>query len=158
MSLCHSWTKGLVMEYQLIFEGDEESEESTEAPERERAYNLPTTMHTSPEIRLRDLYLSNSVNTSSTDAINSGQGSLTSQNFISTVPTTNTMVGANIKLAIFNGNGLEDLETHWFLCEAVCIVRQIQDKNIKKAQMITTLRGRALDSYMKFSIVPVGVV
>ena len=36
-------------------------------------------------------------------------------------------------------------------------MRQIHDENIKKAQMITTLRGHALDWYMKFSIVPVGV-
>ena len=55
------------------------------------------------------------------------------------VPTTNMMVGADIKLPIFNGNGLEDPEQYWFLCEDVRIVRQIQDENIKKAQMISTL-------------------
>ena len=37
-------------------------------------------------------------------------------------------------------------------------MRQIQDENIKKAQMITTLQDHALDWYMKFSIVPVGVI
>ena len=68
------------------------------------------------------------------------------------------MVGTDIKLPIFNANGLEDLKQHWFQCEYVWIVKQIQDKNIKKGQMITTLRGRALDWYMKFSTVLVGVV
>ena len=37
-------------------------------------------------------------------------------------------------------------------------MQQIQDENIKKAQMIMTLWGHVLDLYMKFSIVPVGVV
>ena len=68
------------------------------------------------------------------------------------------MVGDDIKLPIFNGNGLEDREQHWFLCEVVWTVRQIHDENIKKAQMITTLRGRTLHWYMKLSIVSVGVV
>ena len=61
-------------EYQGISEGYEESEESTESPEQERAYNSPTT----PEIRSRDLSPSNSVNTSNTNTINSGQESPTS--------------------------------------------------------------------------------
>ena len=49
------------------------------------------------------------------------------------------MAGDNIKLPIFNGNGLEDLEQYWFLCEAVCTVRQILDENIKKEHMMTNL-------------------
>ena len=68
------------------------------------------------------------------------------------------MDGIDIKLPIFNGNGLEEQEQHLFMCDAVCTVRQIQDQNIKKAQMITTLWGHALEWYMKFSLVPVGVV
>ena len=68
------------------------------------------------------------------------------------------MAGADIKLPIFNGNGLEDPKQHWFLCEVLWAMGQIQDENIKKAHMITTLRGHALAWYMKFSIVPVGVV
>ena len=67
------------------------------------------------------------------------------------------MDGNDIKLQIFNGNGLEDPEQHWFLCEAVWKVRQVQDESIKRAQMITTLRGRALDWYMKLFMVLVGI-
>ena len=67
------------------------------------------------------------------------------------------MARKDIKLPIFNGNGLEDPEKNWFVCEAVWTVQHVQHEAIKKAQMITTLRGRALDWYMKFSMVPTGV-
>ena len=33
------------------------------------------------------------------------------------VPQSHKMVGDDMKLPIFNGNGLEYLEKHWFLCE-----------------------------------------
>ena len=88
--------------------------------------------------------------------MNNRQGSPASQNFCLNVPTANTMAGTDIKLSIFNGNGLEVPKKHWFLCEVVWTVREVQDEKIKKAQMITTLRGHALDQYMIFSIVPVG--
>ena len=50
---------------------------------------------------------------SSTNTVNIGKGSLTSQNFVLTVLAVNTAVinpmdGTGIKLPIFNGNGLED--------------------------------------------------
>ena len=109
-------------EYQLILEGDEESEESTEALERERAYNSPTTLNTSPDVRSRYLSPTNSINTSITNVVNSEQGSMTSQNFVSNVPTTNKMDGDEIKLPIFNENGLEYPKQHWFLCEVVWTV------------------------------------
>ena len=100
---------------------------------------------------------SDSVNTSTTNTVNSRQGSSTHPNFVPTVPPANIMDGANIKLPIFNGNGLEDANQHLFLCDTVWTVQQIQDENIKKEQMIMMLRGRALEQYMKFLIVPVGV-
>ena len=102
-------------EYQSISEGDKEL---TEAPEQERAYNSPTV----PEVRSRDLSPSNSVNTITTNTINSRQGSSTSPNFVSTLPAANAMVGDDIKLPIFNGNGMEDPKQHWFLCEVVWTV------------------------------------
>ena len=68
------------------------------------------------------------------------------------------MDGIEIKLPIFNGNGMEDPKKHWFLFDVIWIVWQIRNKNAKKAQLITMLRGHALDWYMKFSIVLVGFV
>ena len=68
------------------------------------------------------------------------------------------MVGADIKLPIFNGNRLEDLEQHWILYEAYLDYEADPGWEYHKAKMIMTLRGHALDWYMKFSIVPVKVV
>ena len=64
------------------------------------------------------------------------------------------MVGNDIKFSIFNGNGVEDPEKHWFLCESMWSMRQVQDEAIIKDQRITNLRGSALDWYMKLYVVP----
>ena len=56
-----------------------------------------------------------------------------------------------MKLPTFKGTGAEDLEQHWFLCEAVCTIKGIQDDNIKLVQLATTLRDRALTWYMKYT-------
>ena len=80
-----------------------------------------------------------------------------SQTFYPIVPRMNIMVGNDIKLSISNGIGLEDPKQYWFLCEVVWTVRHVQYEAIKKAHMITTLRGRALNWYMKFSMVLTGV-
>ena len=66
------------------------------------------------------------------------------------------MAGVDIQLPTFNGNGAEDPEQHWFICEVVWMVHLVQNEELKKAQMITTLRGRALDWFMKYCIVPLG--
>ena len=57
------------------------------------------------------------VNTSSTNIVNSEQGSPTSPHFVPTVPPSNTtpinpMARTDIKLPIINGNGLEDPEQY----------------------------------------------
>ena len=59
-----------------------------------------------------------------------------------------------MKLPMFHGNWIEDLEQYWFLCEVVWTVRQTVDDDVKKGQLAPTLRGRALDWYMKFIQVP----
>ena len=66
-------------EYQLISEGDEESEELTKAPDPGHGYNSPMTPRTSLEVRSRDLYPSAFINTSITNTVNNGQGSPASQ-------------------------------------------------------------------------------
>ena len=111
MSLCCTWMKGLATKKKNIGrypkEG-EESEESTEAPNIERGYNTPPTLHTSQEVRSRDLPKSGFVNTSSTNTVNNRQGSWASQIVFLNVPLANTMLGANITLLILNGNGVEE--------------------------------------------------
>ena len=66
------------------------------------------------------------------------------------------MAGEDIRLPTFNGNVAEDLQQHWFLCEAIWMVHQVCNAEIKKAQMITTHWGRVLDWFMNFYVVPAG--
>ena len=66
------------------------------------------------------------------------------------------MVGDDTKLPLFHGNGTNNLEQYWFLYEAVWIVTQATYDDVKKGQLATTLRGHALDWYMKFIQVPMG--
>ena len=66
-------------EYHLIYDGDKESEDSTEALVWEHSYSTPTTLRTSPKVRYRDLSPSAFANTGNTNVVNSRQGSQTSQ-------------------------------------------------------------------------------
>ena len=60
-------------------------------------------------------------------------------------------MGDDMKLPTFKGTGAEYLEHHWFLCEAIWTIKQIQDDNTKLVQLATTLRERALTWYMKYT-------
>ena len=46
----------------------------------------------------------------------------------------------DMKLPIFKGTGAQDLEQHWYLCEAMWTIRSINDDTIKLVQLVTTLR------------------
>ena len=84
--------------------------ESTKTLRRENEYNTPTTPCTSPEVRSRNSSPSGFVNINSTNDVNSGQGSPTTQKNFPSASRTSIMAGTDIKLPIFNGNGLEYLE------------------------------------------------
>ena len=56
-----------------------------------------------------------------------------------------------MKLPTFKGTGAEDPEQHWFLCEAVWTIKQIQDDNNKLVHLATTLREISLTWYMKYT-------
>ena len=66
------------------------------------------------------------------------------------------MVGDEMKLPIFHGNGINDPEQYWFLCEVIWTAQQTVDDNVNKIQLETTLSGHALDWYMRFMLVPQG--
>ena len=100
-------------EYQPI--PKKEEEEETPYPEYE--YTTHTTPRTSLELRSRNSYPNYFVNQGNNSCGDNKQGIPTCQE----VPRMNIMPGNDIKFPIFNGNGLEDLEQHWFLCEAVWI-------------------------------------
>jgi hypothetical protein len=55
-----------------------------------------------------------------------------------------------MRLPTFRGDGSEDLDHHWFLCEGVWSIKNVTDEVVKGAQFSTTLRDRALSWYMKF--------
>ena len=68
------------------------------------------------------------------------------------------LTGNDTKLLLFHGNRTNDPEKYWFLCEVVWIVKQAIDDDVKKVQLATTMRGHALDWYMKFIQVPMGTL
>lgn len=57
----------------------------------------------------------------------------------------------DIQLPAFRGIGLEDLDQHWFLCEAVWNIKQLVDNDIKMVQLTTTFRYRVLNWFMKYT-------
>ena len=61
-----------------------------------------------------------------------------------------------MKLPIFHGNDTNDPKQYQFLCEAIWTTRQTVEDDVKKRQLETTLRGRALEWYMRFMLVPQG--
>ena len=109
-------------EYYVIFEEEEESKELVETQIPDHEYGTPAIPHTSPEVVFRNMFPSRLVNLNSTNTVNSGQGSLTTQKHSPSVLGSNIMPRIDIKLPIFNGNGLKDPEQHWFLCEVVWTV------------------------------------
>ena len=60
-------------------------------------------------------------------------------------------MGDDIKLPVFWGTGAEDPDQHFFFCEVVWSIEQVQDDDTKRAQLATTFRDRALTWFMKFS-------
>ena len=71
------------------------------------------------EVRSRASSLERVVNTDSASTANSVQEGTPPLNYSSDNPEANSMVGHDIRLPTFNGNGPEDPEQYWFLCEVV---------------------------------------
>ena len=92
-------------EYQAI---SKREEEEAEAPDIEYEYGTPTTPCRYMEVISRNSSPSGFVNTTNNNRGNNRQGSLGSQTFFPNVPGVNIMARNDIKLPIFNGNGLED--------------------------------------------------
>jgi len=45
-----------------------------------------------------------------------------------------------MRLPIFRGDGYEDPEQHWLLCEVVWSIKQVTDEDVNATHFITTLR------------------
>ena len=61
-----------------------------------------------------------------------------------------------MKLPIFHVNGTDDREQYQFLCEAIWNTRQTITDDVKKSHLATTLKGCALEWFMRFTRVPQG--
>ena len=66
------------------------------------------------------------------------------------------MAGDEMKLPIINGNGTDDREQYWFLCEVIYTTQQTIDDDVNKIQLANTLRDRALEWFMRFMWAPQG--
>jgi hypothetical protein len=49
-----------------------------------------------------------------------------------------------IMIPIFKGDGSEDLDQHWFLCESIWNIKNVTDEVVKRNQFSTTLGDHAL--------------
>ena len=107
-----------------------------------------------PEVRSRASSPERAINIDSARTATRVQGIPPPLNYSLENPNANSMAGVDIRLTILNGNGVEDPEKHWFLSEFFWMVPLVHNADLKKAQMITTLRVRALDWFMKFFLVP----
>ena len=65
------------------------------------------------------------------------------------------MVRDEMKFPKFNGNGTDDPKQYWSLCD-IWTSRQTVDDDVKKIQLATTLRGHALEWFMRFTWIPQG--
>ena len=63
-----------------------------------------------------------------------------------------------MNLPMFHGNDTHDPEQYWFLCDTFWTTRKTTDDNVKKSQLETTLRGHALNWYMRFIQVLQGTI
>jgi hypothetical protein len=53
-----------------------------------------------------------------------------------------------MRLPNFRGDGSEDHDQHWFLCQDVWSINNVTNEAIKQSYFSTTLRDRALRWYM----------
>ena len=99
----------------------------------------------SPEVRSTPSSLERVVNIDSSSIVTRNKEQTPPFNHSLDNHEKNSMVGHDIWLPTFNGNGAEDPKQHWFICEFVWMVHLVQNIDLKKTQMIMNLRGHVLD-------------
>jgi hypothetical protein len=140
-------------EEELLNEEHSESvraeEGKTEEPRREESETSGTALTVEVSTITPPIVLA-ALSNQSSQSYQSTQRTVTS----SSVHTQSRNLGRSMvdemRLPIFRGDGSEDPDQHWFLCEAVWSIKQVNDEVVKRAQFSTTLRDRALSWYMKF--------
>jgi hypothetical protein len=74
----------------------------------------------------------------------SPQSTITSSSAYTQTGNLGRSMADEMRLPIFRGDGFEDPDQHWFLCEVVWNIKNVTDEAVKRTQFSTTLRYRPL--------------
>jgi hypothetical protein len=55
-----------------------------------------------------------------------------------------------LRLPMFHGMGKDNVEKHWFRCEAIWYLKRITNKESRISQLETSFRDKSLTWYMKY--------
>ena len=81
---------------------------------------------------------------------NNPQNTITSSSTYTQKGNLGSSMADEMRLPIFRGDGSEDPDQHWFLCEYVWSIKNVIDEANKRSQFSTTLRDHTLSWYMNF--------
>jgi hypothetical protein len=138
-------------EAELTYEEHSEPARAEEGKDGELRRREPETSETSQTIEVSTVILP-------IDSVLSNQSSPSHQSVQSTANsspphiqsgTLGRSMADEMRLPIFRGDGSEDPDQHWFLCEAIWNIKNVTDEAVKRTQFSTILRDRALSWYMK---------
>jgi hypothetical protein len=129
---------------------EEHSEEGKVAEPRQEEPEASGTASTIEVSTINPIVVSTTLSNQSNQSHQSAQSTVTSSPPHTQSRNLGRSMADEMRLPTFRGDGSEDPEQHWFLCEAVWSIKNITDEAVKRAQFSTTLRDRALSWYMKF--------
>jgi hypothetical protein len=134
---------------------DEEHSEPTRTEEGEAEELRQRELETSGTVQTTEVsnndppVVSETLNHQNSQNHQSPQSTITSSSVSTQTGNLGSSMVDEMRLPIFRGDGSEDPDQHWFLCEAVWNIKNITDEVVKRNQFSTTLRDRALSWYMK---------
>jgi hypothetical protein len=126
-----------------------EEEEKTEEIRREESETSKTVQTIEVSVITPPVVLTTLSNQSGLSYQNT-QSTGTSGSVHTQLGTLGKSMADEMRLPTFRGDGSEDPNQHWFLCEVVWSIKNVTDEAVKQDQFSTTLRDHALSWYMKF--------
>jgi hypothetical protein len=114
-------------------------EEKTEEPHREES----ETSGTAPTVEVSTItppVVLATLSNQSSQSYQSTQSTVTSSSVHTQSRNLGRSMADEMRLPIFRGDGSEDPDQHWFLCEVVWSIKQVSDEAVKRDQFSTTLR------------------
>jgi hypothetical protein len=125
-------------------------EENTEEPCRKETETLGT-VSTIEIISITPIFVSAALRNQSNLSYQSTQSTGTSGSMHTQSGNPRISMADEMRLPTFRGDGSEDPDQHWFLCESVWSIKNVTNEAVKQAQFSTTLRYNTLSWYMKLS-------